>query len=104
MPTTQIRKLVKERLVEGRLEVNPAGFGFVAPDEAEPGKRGDIYIAAANLTEAMHGDRVLVRVERETPRGLEGRIVRIVKRAHDTVVGRFDTDASGLAYVVPFDR
>jgi ribonuclease R len=113
MPTTQIRKLVKERLVEGRLEVNPAGFGFVVPDDAglapgerseSRGKREDIYIAAANLTEAMHGDRVLVRVERQTPRGLEGRIVRILERAHDTVVGRFETDAGGLAYVVPFDR
>ena len=113
MPSTQIRKLVKERLAEGRLEVNPAGFGFVVPDAAglarsdrseSKGTREDIYVAAANLTEAMHGDRVLVRIERETPRGLEGRIVRILERAHDTVVGRFETDAGGLAYVVPFDR
>ncbi len=93
-----------EDLVAGRLQVNPAGFGFVVPDDAEPGERKDIYIAAANLTEAMHGDRVLVRVERQTPRGLEGRIVRILERAHDTVVGRFEHDAGGLAYVVPFDR
>ncbi len=67
-----------EDLVPGRLQTNPAGFGFVVPDDAEPGERNDIYIAAANLTEAMHGDRVLVRVERQTPRGLEGRVVRII--------------------------
>jgi ribonuclease R len=47
---------------------------------------------------------VLVRIERQTPRGLEGRLVRILERAHDTVVGRFETDTAGLAYVVPFDR
>ncbi|HXD20147.1 MAG TPA: ribonuclease R [Vicinamibacterales bacterium] len=88
-------------LVAGRLQANPAGFGFVVPEDAE---REDIYIAAANLTEAMHGDRVLVRIERQTPRGLEGAIVRILERAHDTVVGRYETDAGGLAYVVPFDR
>ena len=93
-----------ENLVAGRLHTNPGGFGFVAPDDAERSDRRDIYIAAANLSEAMHGDRVLVRVERHTPRGLEGRIVRIVERAHDTVVGRFESDAAGLAYVVPFDR
>jgi ribonuclease R len=93
-----------EDLVAGRLQVNPAGFGFVVPDDAKPGERNDIYIAAANLTEAMHGDRVLVRVERQTPRGLEGRIVRILERAHDTVVGRLERDAGGLTYVVPFDR
>ena len=99
MPSRQIRNVTKERLVEGRLQVNPSGFGFVVPESGE-----DIYIAAANLTEAMHGDRVAVRIERETPKGLEGRIVRIVERAQDTVVGRFETDASGLAYVIPFDR
>ena len=99
MPSRQIRNVTKERLVEGRLQVNPSGFGFVVPESGE-----DVYIAAANLTEAMHGDRVAVRIERETPKGLEGRIVRIVERAQDTVVGRFETDASGLAYVIPFDR
>src|SRR6266550_4728082 len=99
MPSRQTPNLANERLVEGRLQVNPSGFGFVVPESGE-----DIYIAAANLTEAMHGDRVAVRIERETPKGLEGRIVRIVERAQDTVVGRFETDASGLAYVIPFDR
>src|SRR5882672_8526509 len=103
-----------EDLVAGRLQTNPAGFGFVVPEhDSGPapserresrGERKDIYIAAANLTEAMHGDRVLVRVERQTPRGLEGRIVRILERAQDAVVGRFEHDAGGLAYVVPFDR
>ena len=91
-------------LIPGRLHANPAGFGFVVPDAAKPGERNDIYIPAANLTEAMHGDRVLVRIERQTPRGLEGRLVRILERAHDTVVGRFETDSAGLAHVVPFDR
>jgi len=99
MPSRQTPNLANERLVEGRLQVNPSGFGFVVPESGE-----DIYIAAANLTEAMHGDRVAVRIERETPKGLEGRIVRIVERAQDTIVGRFETDAGGLAYVIPFDR
>src|SRR5258706_11134941 len=82
-------------LVAGRLQTNPSGFGFVVPDDARPGEKKDIYIAAANLTEAMHGDRVLVRVERQTPRGLEGSVVRIIERAQDAVVGRFETDAAG---------
>jgi ribonuclease R len=93
-----------DNLVAGRLQTNPTGFGFVVPDDTEPGDRRDIYIAASNLAEAMHGDRVLVRVERQTPRGLEGRVVRIIERAHDAIVGRFESDAAGLAYVVPFDR
>ena len=59
-------------------------------------------LPAANLTEAMHGDRVLVRIERpDAHRGLEGRLVRILERAHDTVVGRFETDSAGLGVCRP---
>lgn len=91
-------------LVVGKLQTNPGGFGFVVPDTAKPGDKQDIYISAANLTEAMHGDRVVVRVERRTERGFEGKIIRILERSQASVVGRFETDAGGLGYVVPFDR
>jgi ribonuclease R len=102
----------KMDLVVGKLQTNPGGFGFVVPEHAErgeasdggQGRRKDIYIAASNLTEAMHGDRVVARVERETPKGLEGRIIRILQRSQETLVGRFEIDDAGLGYVVPFDR
>ena len=51
----------------------------------------------------MHGDTVVARVEKHTEKGLEGRLVKILERAHEQVVGRFEADASGLGYVVPFD-
>jgi ribonuclease R len=97
---------VAERMdvVVGRLQTNPGGFGFVVPEHAEPGERKDIFIAPPNLAEAMHGDRVVARVERQTEKGLEGRIIRILQRSQETVVGRFEMDVSGLGYVVPFDR
>ena len=101
----------KMDLVVGRLHVNPAGFGFVSPERNTGGDTGgagekppDIYIPAHALSEAMHGDVVVVRVERHTEKGLEGRLVRILERAHERIVGRFDVDGSGLGYVVPFDR
>ena len=94
----------KMDLIVGRLSTNPGGFGFVVPDHADSGDRKDIYVAGANLLEAMHGDRVVARVERETPKGLEGRIVQILERGNETIVGRFESDHSGLGYVVPFDR
>ncbi len=93
----------KMDVVVGRLQTNPGGFGFVVPEHAE-GERKDIFIAPPNLAEAMHGDRVVARIERQTERGLEGRIIRILQRSQETVVGRFEVDASGLGYVVPFDR
>ena len=94
----------KMDLVVGRLNTNPAGFGFVVPEHAPPGERRDIYIAASNLTEAMHGDRVVARVERQTEKGPEGRIIRILERSQETIVGRYELDDAGLGYVVPFDR
>ena len=54
---------------------------------------------------AMHGDHVVVRVERE--RGgdrLEGQIVKILERRAQKLVGRYDIDESGFNFVVPFDK
>jgi ribonuclease R len=92
-------------LVVGRLETNVAGYGFVVPDRTTDGVQPDVYVSAANLTEAMHGDRVVARVERVGPDGRrEGRVIRILERANTTIVGRFELDEAGGAYVVPFDR
>ncbi len=94
----------KMDLIVGKVHSNPGGFGFVVPENVERADRQDIYISAANLTEAMHGDRVVARIERQTDKGPEGKIVRILERSQATLVGRFEHDPSGLGYVVPFDR
>jgi ribonuclease R len=91
-------------LVVGRITTNPRGFGFVVPDRPLEEVAGDIYVAGSNLNQAMHGDRVVARIERITDRGAEGRIVRILQRGSQNSVGRFDVDESGMGYVVPFDR
>ncbi len=66
---------------------------------------GDIYVSGPNLNEAMQGDRVVVRIERLKHDGrAEGRIIRILERANESIVGRYERDESGAAYVVPFDR
>src|SRR4051794_27978054 len=53
----------KMDLYVGRLQTHPNGFGFVVPDRPlEAG--GDIYIPGPHLNEAMHGDRVVARIER----------------------------------------
>ena len=93
------------RLVTGRVHVNPRGFGFVTPDHPIEGVTGDLYIAGVNLNQAMHGDRILARVERHRDADRsEGCIVRILERASEQLVGRYEIDESGMAYVVPFDR
>jgi ribonuclease R len=98
----------KMDLVVGRLQTNPGGFGFVVPEHEDGAERAqgriDIYIASTNLMEAMHGDRVVARIERQSARGPEGRIIRILQRSQEHVVGRFELDAANVGYVVPFDR
>jgi ribonuclease R len=91
-------------LVVGRVITHPRGFGFVVPDKPIDEVKGDLFIAGSNLNQAMHGDRVVARVERVADNRAEGRIVRVLERGSETVVGRFDLDASGMGFVVPFDR
>src|SRR5687768_1772916 len=92
-------------LVVGRFEAHPSGFAFVTPERPIEGAKGDIYIAAPNVKEALHGDRVVVRVEQHRADGrVEGRIVRVLERRTQTIVGRYELDAAGLGYVLPFDR
>src|SRR5215471_3263651 len=91
-------------LVSGRLSVHPAGYAFLASEK--PGEP-DVFIAAENVGTAMHGDRVVARILREPPAGRmkgrrEGRVIRILERAHDTMVGTLQRSRS-FYYVVPDD-
>src|ERR1700674_4290932 len=94
----------KMDLYVGPLQTHPAGYGFVTPERPlESG--GDVYIAPTHLSEAMHGDRVVVRIERIKDDGrAEGRIIRILERSNQWLVGRYDRDDNGMGYVVPFER
>jgi ribonuclease R len=93
----------KMDLVVGRLQTHASGYGFVVPERTGDAA-ADVYVAANNIKEAMHGDRVLARIERHTSDNrLEGRIIRILERGSATVVGKFVLE-SGLGYVQPFDR
>src|SRR3954462_11527330 len=95
----------KMDLYVGRLQTNPAGYGFVTPERPLEPSGGDIYIPNHALDEAMHGDRVVVRIERIKDGGrAEGRIIRILERRTGSLVGRYDRDDTGMGHVAPFDR
>jgi ribonuclease R len=94
----------KMDLYVGRLETHPAGYGYVLPERPlENG--GSIYVSGPHLNEAVHGDRVVARIERVKEGGrVEGRIIRILVRSNTWLVGRYDRDEDGMGFVVPFDR
>ena len=94
-------------LVTGKLSIHQAGYGFLTTET--PGQ-ADIFIAAENTGTAMHGDRVVARITRDAvPRRpkdrqgrSEGRVIRILERARNTVVGTLQ-HSRNFYYVVPDD-
>ncbi len=99
-------KATDHNLITGRLVAHRDGYGFVVPDKPVPEMEGDLFISRDSLGDAMHGDHVLARIERRGRAGLpgraEGRIVRILERAHPSVVGLFRYAERGNV-VLPYD-
>jgi len=90
----------KMNLVVGRLRCHPDGYGFVIPErEGEQ----DIFVSPRNLKEAMHGDRVVARVESVRKKGREGTVIRILERGLRKVVGKF-MRGKNYSYVLPEDE
>lgn len=89
--------------VAGQVRIHRDGYGFVVPQEPVPGLVGDLFIPPDSASKAMHGDRVLARVGRIGRDGkAEGEIVKILKRAHGTVVGEFQVKRTAN-WVKPHD-
>ena len=88
----------------GRLNMHRDGYGFLIPDRPVEGLRGDVYIGRESAQTAMHGDRVVVHISRiESDGRADGEIVKILRRAHLTVVGEFRVRKRGC-YVIPHDE
>ncbi len=89
--------------VAGRLSIHRDGFGFLIPDQATGDIRGDIFLPPGEAAKGMNGDRALVHVTRIANEGrAEGEIIRILRRAHVTVVGEFRVVKRGN-FVAPSD-
>jgi ribonuclease R len=111
----RIARIRKERYVlpsdadlfTGVLQVNPQGFGYILNETGDGA--GDVYVSADNMGTAMHGDRVVARIIRDDSGELSafrrraarsGRIIRILERANETVVGTLQ-QSRHFFYVVP---
>ncbi len=88
----------------GRVSIHRDGYGFLIPDRKIEGIQGDIFLPADATRAAMHGDRAIARIKRVEGDGrADGEIVRILKRAHPTVVGEFRAGRKGY-FVAPQDE
>ena len=87
----------------GRLSIHRDGFGFLIPNPVAGGQTPDIFLPPHEAAKGMHGDRAVVHVPRRGAEGrAEGEVLRILRRAHTTLVGEFRIRKRGN-FVVPSD-
>jgi ribonuclease R len=92
-------------VLRGVLEVTRQGFGFVEVDDEEP----EVFIPARSMSSALDGDRVEIALspKKRRPEGTgarpEGEVLRVIKRAHSSLVGTLDR-RHRIALVIPDDQ
>ncbi len=88
-------------LIVGSFIGHAKGFGFVAPEEDG---MDDIFIPPTETNGAMNGDKVLIRVSKESSGDRrEGTVIKITQRGTTQVVGTFQ-DNKGFGFVIPDDK
>jgi len=70
--------------IEGILEFTPRGAAYLIVE----GQENDVYINSKNTQQSIHGDRVKVKLINSSGRRVEGRVVEVVAREREFVVGQ----------------
>ncbi len=88
-------------LIVGVIQGHPDGYGFLIPNNTQ---ETDVFISANNMKGIWDGDHVIVRIEKvKNRRRRDGRVIRILGRAHHQVIGKYE-GTKKLGYVVPLER
>jgi ribonuclease R len=86
--------------IEGVIQGHRDGHGYVLRDDGE----GDIYLPPNEMRAVLHKDRVKARIVRHDRKGRpEGRVVEIVERPPQPIIGRL-LHESGVWLVAPEDK
>lgn len=89
----------KAAVLEGELHVKTQGYGFLITEE---GKQ-DVFISQKNMGTALHKDTVRVQLfARSQGKSVEGRVIEVLKRARQNIVGTFRKNKR-FGFVVPDD-
>src|SRR5689334_21565587 len=89
--------------VIGTLRGTRSGHAFVVPDDSKEREKGDLFINARGMGEALHGDTVIARITGVRGRGREGRIDAVLVHQNQTVVGTL-THRRTESSVAPIDE
>jgi ribonuclease R len=77
--------VAKLDLVRGRVQGHPDGFGFLVRDDGG----ADLFLGPKEMREVLHGDRAVARISGVDRRGRpEGKLVEVLERAQQRLVGR----------------
>ena len=89
--------ITKTDYVKCKFQAKSMGFGFGLVEDGE-----DVYISSKNLNGAMNGDEILVETFESSGKSREGKVVKVLKRNVETVIGRF-TKSKNFGFVEPID-
>ena len=95
------KKNKKNPNFEGIFRANEKGFGFVEIENKEE----DLFVPAKHVNGALNGDTVRVSITKpkEGSKKAEVKIIKIIKREKDTLVGIFQANKN-FGFVVPDDK
>ena len=86
----------------GKISMAQGGYGFFISDNRD---LEDVFIKRDNMNRAHNNDRVKIDLikGKEKGRKAEGRVIEIIERAKDEIVGSFQKN-KGFGFVIPDDR
>lgn len=92
----------KKEKLEGVFRASDKGFGFV---EFEDDELEDVFIPPKSVNGALNGDKVRISIfkPKEGSRKAEAKIIKVIKREKETVVGIFQK-SKNFGFVVPDDK
>ncbi len=91
----------KKQKIEGIFRGNQKGFGFIEIEE----NKEDLFVPANSTNGALDGDTVqaVIYKQKEGTKRAEAKIVKVIKREKETVVGIFQK-SKNFGFVVPDDK
>ncbi|WP_243343657.1 ribonuclease R [Anaerococcus sp. AGMB09787] len=97
MPISQ-----EEKNLIGTISLAQGGYGFFISDEED---FADVFIKKDNLKSAHNNDRVRIEItkEKEKGRNAEGKVVEILERVNDQIVGTFQKN-DGFGFVIADEK
>ncbi|MGY0399801.1 MAG: ribonuclease R family protein, partial [Ostreibacterium sp.] len=80
-------------VLTGKIFAHAEGYGFFIPNDKTLTNDQDLYLSYREMRKVMHGDLVEVRLLKNSRKGKkEGKIIKVVKHANTTIIGRLVDD------------